>query len=144
MFNLGARMICGASNLQAKSGVENILHERSFHYVPPYIAKCGEVFCGSIRKFGVNFSCFQDIMLTGFQSRVCRLVDEAIKRQRPPLLIADEITLRRSQRIKMNAERNPFNGRIWKLGRWADCRIWVPMFVKRRIAKRHVMICVNE
>jgi glutamate dehydrogenase/leucine dehydrogenase len=135
---VNARLVCGGSNLQALPGVERTLHERSIFYVPPYVANCGGVFWGALQVFGLDFSYFQDIVKTRFQARVSRLFEEAIRKNKTPLEIADDVVTRKFQTLKAGAEGRGPRQFIWRLGRAANNRGFVPLSVKRAIGKRQV------
>jgi glutamate dehydrogenase/leucine dehydrogenase len=141
---ISAKLICGGSNLQAKRGVEISLHERSIFYVPPYVANCGGMLWGAMQTFGLHFSYFQSIAQTNLRLRVGRLFEEAIRQQKPPLVIADAIVAKRFQAMKAHAERHTLKRRIWQLGRAANNKGLIPRFIKQWIGQRQIMNSLGE
>jgi len=142
--SISAKIICGGSNLQAKPAVENVLHERSIFYVPPYVANCGGVLWGAMQTFGLDFSYFQNVVQTQFQLRVSRLFEEALLQKKPPLAIADDIVARHFQTMKAQAESYTFKRLVWKLGRAANNKGLVPAFVKQRLGQQQVMRSLSD
>ncbi len=133
-----AKLVCGGSNLQVLPGVEKALHDRSIFYVPPYAANCGGVFWGAVEIFGLSFEYYKEIVKSRFRARVQGLFEEAIGKDKTPLEIADEFILRRFHSLKAKAESKGIKRSVWKLGRAANDRRLVPLYVKRAIGKKQV------
>lgn len=136
IHDVKARIICGGSNLQARAGLEEVLHQRSIRYVPPYIANCGGVLWGAMRRFGLEFTTFEKTVVTQLRWAITELLERAARFRIPPLTLADEVVRIRRGAFAGSKQPESPSRIVWQVGSWAHHRGLVPGSVARTIGHR--------
>jgi glutamate dehydrogenase/leucine dehydrogenase len=131
-----ARIICGGSNLQACAGLEEVLHQRSIRYVPPYIANCGGVLWGAMKIFELEFPAFERIVETQLRRAITVLLERAARLRIPPLWLADEVVRIRRESFSRSEKPSSPSQIVWRVGSWAHRRGLVPGVVAQTIGRR--------
>lgn len=136
IHDVKARIICGGSNLQVCTGVEEALFQRSILYVPPYVANCGGVLWGAMKRFGLEFPTFEKTVGTPLRRAITVLLERAARLRIPPLRLADEVVRIRRESFSRSEKPSSPSRMLWRVGSWAHRRGLVPGVVAQTIGHR--------